>query len=131
MNTTVSPTASSAIRSFTDLVAWQKGHVVVIKIYAVTNSFPSTETFGLVSQLRRAAVSVTSNIAEGFRRQSWKEKAQFFSMSLGSLTEIENQLLISKDVGFLGRDTYQDVLSSVEDASKVVRGLFTSTKART
>ncbi|MBI4599730.1 four helix bundle protein [Candidatus Uhrbacteria bacterium] len=76
------------MRSFTDLKAWQEGHTLVLKIYKITQSFPKEEQFGLTNQLRRAAVSLTSNIAEGFGRGSYKEKAQFYSIALGSLTEV-------------------------------------------
>ncbi len=121
---------NSPIQAFTDLIAWQKGHVLVLKIYAVTQTFPSTETFGLVSQLRRAAVSITSNIAEGYRRQSWKEKAQFFSISLGSITEIQNQILISKDVGYIEEHAYHDIARCAEEVSKITFGLLTKTRER-
>lgn len=89
------------IQSFTDLYAWQAGHKLVLSIYEVTQKFPKEELFGLTNQLRRAAVSITSNIAEGFSRSSYKEKSQFYSMALGSLTEIQNQLLIAKDIKYL------------------------------
>ena len=81
------------IKSFTDLQVWQEGHKLVLLIYKVTKKFPKEELFGLTNQIKRAGVSITSNIAEGFSRQSYKEKLQFYYMSLGSLTEIQNQLL--------------------------------------
>lgn len=75
------------IQSFTDLNAWKEGHKLALIIYEITNKFPKEEIFGLSNQLRRAVVSITSNIAEGFSRQSYKEKAHFYFTSLGSTTE--------------------------------------------
>ena len=77
---------------------WREAHKLVLLIYKTTKGFPKKELFGLTSQLRRAAVSITSNIAEGFSRQGYKEKLQFYYMALGSLTESQNQLLIAKQL---------------------------------
>src|SRR3989344_224377 len=85
------------IQSFTDLEVWRESHKLVLMVYKFTKNFPKNELFGLTSQLRRAVVSITSNIAEGFSRFSYKEKIQFYSIAFGSLTEVQNQLLISKD----------------------------------
>ena len=84
--------SSAKVRTFTDLRAWQEGHKLLLMIYSLIKDLPSEEKFALGDQLRRASVSVTSNIAEGFRRKTRKEKQQFFRTSLASLTEIENQL---------------------------------------
>ena len=89
------------ITSFTDLHSWQIGHELVLSIYKITTDYPKAELFALTTQMRRASVSITSNIAEGFSRSSWKEKYQFYSMALGSVTELENQLLISRDIGYI------------------------------
>jgi four helix bundle protein len=94
------------IKSFRDLDVWRVGHELVLTIYRITKNFPKEEVFGLTSQMRRSAVSVTSNIAEGFSRFSPKEKAHFYSMSKGSLTELHNQLIISLDVGYLSPEEY-------------------------
>lgn len=114
------------IQSFTDLRTWQKGHALVLDIYRVTKQFPRDEVFGLISQLRRAAVSFTSNIAEGFRRKSPKEKAQFYAIAFGSLTEIQNQLLIAKDVGYLPVSEFRDLASETVELSKMLSGLMKS-----
>ena len=87
------------IQTFKDLRVWQLGHSLVLDIYLSTKQFPKDEQFGLTNQIRRAIVSFTSNLAEGFSRSSYKEKAQFYSIALGSLTEVQNQILIAKDVG--------------------------------
>lgn len=119
---------SRKIRSFTDLNAWKEGHKLVLMIYEETKSFPKEELFGLVSQMRRAAVSITSNIAEGFSRQSYKEKIQFYSIAQGSITEIQNQLLIAKDVGFISKDRFKKMAEQSVEAHKVFGGLIKSSK---
>src|SRR4051812_27040545 len=95
------------IQTFKDLDAWKHGHQFVLGIYKVTRSFPREELFGLVSQMRRCAVSITSNIAEGFSRASFKEKSQFYSIAQGSVTELQNQLLISKDIGYITESEFR------------------------
>lgn len=92
------------IQSFTDLTAWQRGHELVIAIYKITKVFPREELYSLVDQMRRCTVSITSNIAEGFSRKSYKEKIQFYSMALGSTTELQNQLLVARDVGYIKKE---------------------------
>ncbi len=114
------------IQSFTDLRTWQKGHAFVLDIYRVTKQFPRDEIFGLISQLRRAAVSFTSNIAEGFRRKSPKEKVQFYAIAFGSLTEIQNQLLVAKDVGYLPESEFKVLATETVELSKMLSGLMKS-----
>lgn len=114
------------IISFTDLLVWQKGHQLVLDVYKITRSFPKDELFGLVSQMRRAAVSVTSNIAEGFSKYSIKEKTQFYNTSLASLHEIQNQLLIAKDIGYLELIIFQDLAKLSIEIQKMLRKLIQS-----
>jgi len=116
------------IRAFTDLHVWQKGHELVLQIYKLTKAFPKGEFFGLVDQLRRAAVSLTSNIAEGFSRFSYKEKAQFYYMSLGSLTEIQNQLLIAKDLSYLPSEDFNKLADLTVEINKMLNVLIKKTK---
>jgi four helix bundle protein len=111
------------IRSFTDLYAWQEGHKLLLMIYKETENFPSKEIFGLTNQIRRAAVSVTSNIAEGFSRNSAREKCQFYSMSHGSITELQNQLLIARDVGYLSKIKFDKIAGQTVVVSKLISGL--------
>lgn len=120
---------SRKIRSFTDLDTWRKGHELVLAIYEVTRNFPKEEVFGLVSQIRRVAVSFTSNIAEGFSRQSYKEKVQFYSTALGSLTEIQNQLLVVKDVGYIERENFDKLAKLTIDLNKMTNGLIKKSKS--
>lgn len=116
------------ITSFKQLKSWQKGHDLVLVIYKTTSSFPKSETFGLTSQLRRAAVSITSNIAEGFGRTGKKDKQRFFQMSLGSLLEVENQIEIAKDINLINQKQYQEILNQINLVGKLTNGLILSTK---
>ena len=120
--------AQNKICSFTDLHAWQHGHNLVLDIYQITKQFPHEEQFGLTNQLRRAAVSITSNIAEGFRRQGPKEKAQFYRTALGSLTEVQNQLLIAKDVKYIDQASFQDIAYRSVRVAKLLNGLIKKAK---
>ncbi len=126
---TLTISRQAKISAFTDLHAWQEGHKLVVTIYQATKKFPADERFELTNQLRRAAVSITSNIAEGFSRQSYKEKVQFYAISLGSITEVQNQILIAKDVGYLEKEDYEPIQNNIITASKLVNGLIKSSKA--
>ena len=119
---------SRKIKSFTDLNAWKEGHKLVLMIYNITKTFPKEEIFGLTSQIRRCAVSITSNIAEGFSRQSYKEKLQFYSIALGSTTELQNQLLIVKDINYITKEQFQDIAEQSVKAHKIINGLIKSSK---
>ncbi|MBI5220377.1 MAG: four helix bundle protein [Candidatus Liptonbacteria bacterium] len=118
------------MRSLVDLYAWQKGHALVLAVYRATEKFPAKEIFGLVSQLRRAVISITSNIAEGFSRSSLKEKMNFYHISLGSLTEVQNQLLIARDVGYLSAVEYEQLFELTVEVSKIINGLIKASRAR-
>lgn len=117
------------VTSFTKLDAWKEGHRLVLLIYKSTKTFPKEEQFGLVSQMRRCAVSITSNIAEGFSRNSWKEKLQFYSTALGSITELQNQLLIARDVGFISKEDFNAMAQRSITASKLTNGLIKKAKS--
>jgi four helix bundle protein len=117
------------IRSFKDLNAWKEAHKLVLLIYQVTKEFPKDEQFGLTSQLRRAAVSITSNIAEGFSRHTYKEKAQFYSMALGSLSEVQSQLIIAADLKFIQSTQFSQLDSQTTTVSKLTNGLIKKSKA--
>jgi four helix bundle protein len=119
---------SRKIKSFTDLNAWKEGHKLVLMIYEITKNFPKEEIFGLTSQIRRCTVSITSNIAEGFSRQSYKEKVRFYSIALGSITELQNQLLIAKDIGYITKEQFQDIAEQSIKVHKITNGLIKSSK---
>ncbi len=117
------------INAFTDLVVWQEGHLLVLDTYKFSEIFPQKEIFGLTNQMRRAAVSVTSNIAEGFSRQSVKEKIQFYSIAKGSLTELQSQLLVAKDVGFLRKEDYSILSDRADIVGRLLTGFIRKTKS--
>ena len=121
-------TNGDKIKSFTDLKAWQEGHKLVLMIYDITKQFPKEEIFGLTNQLRRAIVSFTSNIAEGFSRQSYKEKVKFYFMALGSLTEVQNQLLIAKDIEYISQKDFNKIAQQTIEVSKITNGLIKKSK---
>lgn len=118
------------IRSFTQLEAWKIAHVLTLLIYKITKLFPQDEIFALTSQMRRCGVSVASNIAEGFSRQSYKEKIQFYSVAKGSLTEPQSQLLIARDIGYINSKTFTEVADKTVSAHKMLTGLIKSSKLR-
>lgn len=115
---------NTKIKSFTDLNAWKQGHELVLMIYKITDKFPDKERFGLISQMRRAAVSITSNIAEGFSRKTVKDKIQFYSIAHGSLTELQNQILIARDIKYISSQEF----STIADKTVVVHKLITGLK---
>jgi|SRR3989338_790993 len=111
------------IRSFTDLETWQEGHKLVVLIYKLTQSLPAEEKFSLGDQMRRAAVSVTSNVAEGFGRYGGAEKKHFYSIAEASISELQNQLLVCRDVGYLAPAAIEPILQQATVALKLLRGL--------
>ncbi|MDP3947295.1 MAG: four helix bundle protein [bacterium] len=116
------------IQSFTDLEVWKEAHKLAVLIYEITKTFPKEEIFGLISQMRRAVVSITSNIAEGFSRFSYKEKTQFYSISCGSLTELQNQMLIAKDVGYLNEQNFRKLSDQSITAHKLLNAFIRKTR---
>jgi len=116
------------IRSFMDLDAWKEGHKLVLMIYEITRSFPKEEIFGIISQMRRCVVSITSNIAEGFSRQSFREKLQFYSMAQGSVTELQNQVIISKDIKYISEEQFQGIINQLIKVHKIINGLIKKSK---
>ncbi len=113
----------SKIKSFTDLNTWKEGHKLVLMVYKIVEKFPRKEIFGLISQMKRCVVSITSNIAEGFSRNTTKDKYQFYSMAQGSLAELQNQLLIARDVGYLENDEFQNIAQQTIIVNKLINGL--------
>lgn len=109
-----------------ELRVWQNAMSLVRDVYTVTKAFPIEEQFGLISQLRRAAVSVPSNIAEGAARTSKREFAQFLSVARGSLAEVETQILIAKDLGYLVHD--EEILAAISGLLRSISALMRSLK---
>ncbi len=119
---------SETIKSFTDLVAWQKAHALVVAIYTETREFPKDEVFALTSQLRRAAVSITSNIAEGFGRRTSADRSHFYDMARASLAEVQSQLLVARDVGYLSSNVFTTLADRSVECHKIMTGLIKATK---
>jgi len=111
------------IKNFTDLNAYKEAHKLVLVIYKFTNKFPKEERYGLINQMRRATVSITSNIAEGFSRNTIKDKCQFYTLAQGSLTELQSQLLISRDLSYLTKEDFNQIANQTVIVNKLINGL--------
>jgi four helix bundle protein len=109
--------------SFEKLDVWQDSRALAGKIYVFTGKFPKSETFGLVSQLNRASISIASNIAEGSGRQTPKDQAHFTSLAYGSLMEVLNQLIISNDLGYVPNTDYQEIREDIEKVANKLNAL--------
>lgn len=117
----------SNINHFTHLIAWQKNHRVVLKIYKVSANFPKEEMFGITSQTRRSAASVTANIAEGYGRFHSKDRVRFYLQARGSNTELQNHLILSHDLGYLSDEDFDELKREVFEGYKIICGLIKST----
>ena len=113
-------------KSFRDLIVWQKAHAFVLKVYSFSQSFPKYELYGLTSQLRRAAVSIPANIAEGFRKKSTNDKARFLNILEGSLEECRYYLILAKDLKYISNEQYQTLWNQSEEIGKLLNGYRTS-----
>ena len=113
------------IQDYKELIAYQKSYEVVLHIYRLTASFPREEIYGLTSQIRRAAVSIPSNIAEGYMRGS-REYIQFLKIALGSTAEVETQLSLSRDLGFCTEDEFREIFSLNKEVLKLLISYISS-----
>jgi four helix bundle protein len=111
------------MQHFRNLVVWQRSHALVLELYRVTGSFPKDERFGLVSQLRRAAASVPTNIAEGAKRQGRQDYARFLNIAEGSLSETEYLVLLSRDLQYLPAEAAERILSEAAEIARMLNGL--------
>ncbi|SHH51664.1 four helix bundle protein [Fibrobacter sp. UWH9] len=116
-------------KSYKDLVVWQKAMDLSVAVYQVTKSFPKEELFGMVSQMRRAAVSIASNIAEGEGRKSKNEFAHFVSIAMGSKAELETQVTLCERVGLCSDTESQNLLSMLDEIGKMLASLKTRLSA--
>ena len=107
----------SAARSFRDLMVWQKAHAFVLAVYPFTASFPERERYGLAHQMRRAAISIPANIAEGFGKRSRSEKARFLNIAEGSLEECRYYLILAQDLGY---GQTQSLMAALEEVSRLL-----------
>ena len=118
------------IKSYKDLLIWQKGIKIVTLVYRLVKSFPQEELYALTSQLKRASVSIPSNIAEGYGRNTDKSFSHFLDISRGWLFEIETQILIAKELGFVSDEIlYAEILKQIEEQSKMINAFTKTLKA--
>ena len=112
--------------SFEDLIVWQKAHGFVLLVYRSTRTFPEDERFGLTSQFRRAASSVTANIAEGYKKLSRADKLRFFNIAQGSLEECRNYIILSHDLEYISDGMNEEMRNSIEEASRLLNAYCAS-----
>ncbi|PIZ87953.1 MAG: four helix bundle protein [Candidatus Nealsonbacteria bacterium CG_4_10_14_0_2_um_filter_39_15] len=116
------------IKTFRDIKVWQKAHELVIKIYKITIKFPVEEKYSLANQMRRAVVSVASNIVEGFKRKSLKDRLHFYNIADGSLEELKYQLLVSQDLKYITEEIYRETINLAEEVSKMLNSWIKTQK---
>ncbi len=112
------------INSFRDLLVWQKGMSLVTEIYQCTQNFPTNEQFGLTSQMRRSAVSIPSNIAEGYGRNSTGDYKRFLQVAVGSLFELQTQIEISKNLHFINEIVYKKLIENAQELDRMLLSLI-------
>jgi four helix bundle protein len=117
------------IKNFRDLDVWKLGMEIVVDVYEVTKSFPKEEVYGLISQMRRAAVSIASNIAEGFNRYHNKEYKQFLYISLGSCAELETQIEVSGSLGYISQSGRDKMIEKLDHEGRMLKNLIKCLKA--
>ena len=110
--------------NFKDLKIWDKGINLVIDIYKLTSKFPSEEKYGLISQIRRSAVSIPSNIAEGHSRKTSKDLKQFIAIAKGSLSELETQLIISFKLNFISKEEFAIISEKIKELEKITASFY-------
>ncbi|MEW6493351.1 MAG: four helix bundle protein [Cyanobacteriota bacterium] len=110
-------------KNFQDLIVWQKAHQFVLSVYRLSSEFPKTEIYGLTSQLRRAAISIPANIAEGFKKRTKPDKARFMNIAQGSLEECRYYLILAKDLKYCDS---LGLISQLEEVSKLLEAYYTS-----
>ena len=108
------------IRNFLEIIAWQKAHRLALNIYSITRKFPRFEEYGLANQMRRCAVSVPSNIAEGFKRKTVKDSAHFYNISEGSLEELKYQLILSRDLKYISNEIFEESQTLAEESGRTL-----------
>jgi len=114
------------VRGFRQLGVWQKAYEMTLEVYRLTRKFPKSETYGLISQIQRAAVSLPANIAEGYDRNHKKEYLQFLFIARGSLGELETLIMLAKDLGYMSDDDYRAVDAKRAETARMLQGLIKS-----
>lgn len=112
------------MRNFRNLKIWEKSHNLTLTIYKFTSSFPKEELYGLTSQMRRSSSSIPSNIAEGCGRNSQPQFARFLNIAFGSASELEYQLILSKDLGFIDEEAFDSLLDKVTEIKRMLTSLL-------
>lgn len=118
------------IQSFTDINAWKLAKQLAVSIYTETENFPKSEIFGLTSQMRRSAISVSSNIAEGFGRFSDKDQEHFYIMASGSLYEIKSQIIIAGELHMIKNEEFLKIIEQIDETHRTLNGLIRAHKKR-
>lgn len=118
------------LKSYKELIVWQKAIQLVKEIFILTNEFPKSELYGLISQIRRAAVAIPSNIAEGYGRKSAKEYAQFYSIAYGSALELETQIIIAKELHFVEKERFIKVEKLLEEILRMLNSMTAKMKKK-
>jgi four helix bundle protein len=118
------------ITHFTHLNAWKKNHELVLEIYKITKKFPGEEMFGITSQIRRAASSITANIAEGYGRYHYKDKVKFYLISRGSSSEVQDFLITARDLEYISKKDFDRIKIISFEGYKLICGLIRSTTSR-
>jgi four helix bundle protein len=118
------------MQSYRDLMAYKKSYQLTLDVYNSTKKYPKEELFGIVSQMRRSAVSIPCNIAEGYCRNHRKEYVQFLNIALGSCGELETLLSLSKDLGYLSQSEFENLYGSRAEVSRILWKLADSLKKR-
>lgn len=117
------------MRDFRKLSVWEKSHAITLFIYKVTSSYPKEELYGLTSQMRRSASSIPSNIAEGCGRNTQPQFARFLDIAFGSASELEYQIILSKDLKFINDDTYEELYDNITEIKRMLSSLLQMVKS--
>ena len=118
------------MQRFTDLTVWRRSHSLVLEVYRLTRDFPQEEKFGLTSQIRRAALSIPTNIAEGSKRVARPDYARFLNIAEGSAAETQYLLMVSRDLGYLSRQTHDSAQRDLAEIARMLHGLRAKVEAK-
>lgn len=119
------------MRDFRKIQVWERAHQLTLQVYKITSSFPKDELYGLTSQMRRAAVSIPSNIAEGCGRDTQTELARFIHIAGGSASELEYQIILAHDLGYIGNELYPELNSEINEIKRMLNGFEKAVRANT
>ena len=123
-------TKKEELKTYKDLIAWQKAYDLCLAVYRKTQAFPKSEQYGLTSQLNRSALSVPSNIAEGYTRPGTSEYLRFLHIAYASLAELETQLFLAKDLNFLKQKDFDSIITMQQEVQRIMHGLIKSLKSK-